>query len=90
MCEHLPEPDEGGLAILAGHIVDRPAMAKAIPQLGELCKTDVQHLLAAEPFLEPRPERLEGEHRLELAEVAVFQFAGECGRVNLFWPHLLL
>ena len=34
--EHLPEPDQGNLAILAGHIVDRPAMAKAITQLGEL------------------------------------------------------
>ena len=77
MSEHLPEPEEGGLAILAGHIVDCPAMAKAIPQLGELCKTDVQHLLAAEPFLKPRPERLGGEHDLELAEVAVFQLAGE-------------
>ena len=77
MREHLPEPDQGNLAILAGHIVDRPAMAKAITQLGELCKADVQHLLAAEPCLEPRPERLRGEHLLELAEVAIFQLAGE-------------
>jgi hypothetical protein len=41
VCEHLPEPHEGGLAILTGHIVHCPAMAKAIPQLGELRKTDV-------------------------------------------------
>jgi hypothetical protein len=75
--EHLSEPEEGRLAILASYVVDRPAMAKAIPQLGELRKTDVQHLLAAEPFLEPRPERLEGEHGLELAEVTVFQLASE-------------
>ena len=78
--EHLPEPEEGGLAVLAGHVVDRPAVAKAIPQLGELGKADVQHLLAAESCLEPRPERLGGEHVLELAEVAVFQLAGRVSR----------
>jgi hypothetical protein len=32
--KHLPEPEESGFAILAGHVIDRPAMAKAIAQLG--------------------------------------------------------
>jgi hypothetical protein len=44
--KHLSEPEEGSLVILTGDIVDHPAAAEAIAQLSELCKANVQHLLA--------------------------------------------
>jgi hypothetical protein len=69
--EHLPEPDDCCLTVLAAHVVDRPALAETVAQLGELREADVEHLLAAESGLEPRPERLGGEHVLELAQIAM-------------------
>ena len=75
--QHLPEPQQRGLAILPRHVIDRSAVAEAVAQLSELCEADVEHLFAPEPLLEMRPEDLRREHVLKLAEVAILELAGE-------------
>lgn len=47
MCEDLSEPQQRCLAILAGHVVDRPVMGKAIAKLGKLSETCVPLVVAA-------------------------------------------
>ena len=56
--QYLPEPEQRRLAVLARHVVNRPAVTKTVAQLSQLCETDVEHLLAPEPLLELRPEDL--------------------------------